>query len=295
MPATLDELVEACKAVTAQGNGSVYGVGFTSSSPLSRWIEGVAEMSGATHMGYDYVNGVFDFSSWKPVIESAAKLYADGSVLPGSETQGVDNSRALFAQGAFAVWGNASQEAGVFTDQFPVAFDWGVAELPTMDGTVKGALSCTPNFGFTMLTSCENKDAAWEVIKYFSSEDFMKGYLEGGYLGRFEATADQLFTDYIRPQETGSHAACREAAVTGPAGGVAITGRPEFSLQVLPYTLEDLCAARHSDELTRADVTEVHIDYRQHGIGSESCCTTLPLCYRFEEKNFPFAFRLKIV
>ena len=88
---------------------------------------------------------------------------------------------------------------------------------------------------------------------------------------------------------------CREAAVTGPAGGVAITGRPEFSLQVLPYTLEDLCAARHSDELTRADLTEVHIDYRQHGIGSESCCTTLPLCYRFEEKNFTFAFRLKIV
>ena len=215
--------------------------------------------------------------------------------MPATLDELVEACKAVTAQGAFAVWGNASQEAGVFTDQFPVAFDWGVAELPTMDGTVKGALSCTPNFGFTMLTSCENKDAAWEVIKYFSSEDFMKGYLEGGYLGRFEATADQLFTDYIRPQETGSHADCREAAVTGPAGGVAITGRPEFSLQVLPYTLEDLCAARHSDELTRADVTEVHIDYRQHGIGSESCCTTLPLCYRFEEKNFPFAFRLKIV
>ena len=32
-----------------------------------------------------------------------------------------------------------------------------------------------------MLSSCENKDAAWEVIKYFSSEDFLKGYFEGGY------------------------------------------------------------------------------------------------------------------
>lgn len=181
IPSTLDELVTACKAVTDQGNGSMYGVGFTSSSPFTRWLEGVGEMSGATHWGYDYVNGVYDFSSWKPVLESAAKLFADGSVLPGSETQGVDNSRALFAQGAFVVWGNASQEAGVFTDQFPVEFDWGVAELPTVDGTVKGALSCTPNFGFSMLTSCEDKDAAWEVIKYFSSEEFMKGYLEGGY------------------------------------------------------------------------------------------------------------------
>lgn len=58
-------------------------------------------------------------------------------VLPGSENQGVDNSGALFAQGAFALWGNASQEAGVFTDQFPCSFDWGVAELPTLTGEVK--------------------------------------------------------------------------------------------------------------------------------------------------------------
>ena len=109
-------------------------------------------MSGATPGGYDYANGVYDFSSWKEIVEEAAKLYADGSVLPGSENQGVDNSRALFAQGAFALWGNASQEAGVFTDQFPCSFDWGVAELPTLTGEVKGALSCSPNGGYVMLS-----------------------------------------------------------------------------------------------------------------------------------------------
>ena len=182
VPNTLDGLVEAAAAVTANGGGTTYGVGFTSSSPLSRWLEGVATMSGATYRGYDYTTGTYDFSSWKPVIESAAKFYTDGSVLPGSETQGVDNSRALFAQGAFAIWGNASQEAGVFTDQFPIeSFEWGVAELPTVTGEVTGALEMTPNFGFAMLTNSDCKDQAWEVIKYFSSEDFMKGYLEGGY------------------------------------------------------------------------------------------------------------------
>lgn len=181
IPSTLSELVELCSTVTEQGNGSIYGVAFTSSSPFSRWLEGVGQMSGATYNGYDYTTGTYDFSSWKEVVETAAQLFTDNSVLPGSETQGVDNSRALFAEGTFAVWGNASQEAGVFTDQFPVSFDWGVAELPTLDGEVSGALSCTPNFGFALLSSCENKDAAWEVISYFSSEEFMKGYLEGGY------------------------------------------------------------------------------------------------------------------
>jgi len=181
IPSTLAEVVELCKAVTDNGNGDYYGVGFTSSGPFGRWLQGIGEKSGYNYLGYDYTTGSYDFSDWKPLLETASKFYTDGSVLPGSETQGVDNGRALFAQGSFAVWGNASQEAGVFTNQFPCDFEWGVAELPTMDGEVKGALSCTPNFAFTMLSSCENKDVAWEVIKFFSSEDFLKGYFEGGY------------------------------------------------------------------------------------------------------------------
>ena len=181
VPTTLSDLVTAAKAVTKAGNGSSYGVGFTSSSPFSRWLEGVGELSGYNHGGYDYKTGKYDFSQWKDLLETAAKLYTDGSVLPGSETQGVDASRALFAQGSFAFWGNASQEVGVFTEQFPCSFDWGVAALPTMTGTVKGALNMTPNDGYAMLSSCKNKDAAWKVIEYFSSEDFLKGYLEGGY------------------------------------------------------------------------------------------------------------------
>ena len=180
VPSTLGELVEAAKAVTENGGGTVYGVGFTQNG-FGRWLEGIGEMSGYNHMGYDYVNGVFDFSEWKPLLETAAEIYASGSVLPGSENQGVDNNRALFAQGSFAIWGNASQEAGVFTDQFPCDFEWGVAELPTMDGEVKGALPCTPNFAWVMLTSAEDKDACWDVISYFSSEEFLKGYFEGGY------------------------------------------------------------------------------------------------------------------
>lgn len=178
IPDTLEGVVELAKAATT---GDTYGVGFTSSSAFSRWLEGVGEMSGCTHDGYDYTTGTYDFSSWKDLLNTAAEFYTDGSVLPGSETQGVDSSRALFAEGSFAIWGNASQEAGVFTDQFPCDFDWGVSELPTMTGEVEGALSYSPNLGYAMLSSCENKDAAWEVISYFSSEDFLKGYFEDGY------------------------------------------------------------------------------------------------------------------
>jgi multiple sugar transport system substrate-binding protein len=180
VPDTLEGMVEAAAKITENGNGSYYGVGFTNGG-FGRWLEGIGEMSGYNHQGYDYTTGTFDFSEWQELLELAAQFYANGYVLPGSETQGVDNNRALFAQGSFCFWGNASQEAGVFTDQFPCDFDWGVSELPTMDGTVKGALNCTPNFGWVMLSSAVDKDAAWEVIEFFGSEEFLKGYYEGGY------------------------------------------------------------------------------------------------------------------
>lgn len=178
IPKTLQEFVDLAKAATTD---STYGIAVTSSSPFSRWLEGVGNMSGALHYGYDYTTGTYDFSSWKELLETASQIIKNGSSLPGSETQGVDNSRALFAQEAFALWGNASQEAGVFTDQFPCDFEWGVAELPTLTGEVKGAHSYSPNGGYVMLSSSKDKDAAWEVISYFSSEEFLKGYFEGGY------------------------------------------------------------------------------------------------------------------
>lgn len=179
-PDTLDGVVALAKKITEDGAGKTYGVGFTSSVPFNRWIEGTCETSGIYR--YDYKNGKFDFDGYKPVIEKANQFFQDKSVLPGSVSQGVDAMRAQFAEGSFGIWGNASQEAGVFTDQFPITkFDWGVASVPTLDGEVKGALTIQPQKGYMMLSSSKHKDAAWEVIKYFSSEDFLKGYLEGGY------------------------------------------------------------------------------------------------------------------
>lgn len=179
-PGTLDEVISLSKDITDKGENKIYGIGFTQSVPFIRWIEGTCETSGIYR--YDYKNGKFDFSGYKPIIEKCNKFFTDNSVFPGSTSQGVDAMRAQFAEGNFAIWGNASQEAGVFTEQFPIdKFEWGVANVPTLEGEVKGALTTRPQKGYMLLSSSKNKDAAFEVIKYFSSEEFMKGYLEGGY------------------------------------------------------------------------------------------------------------------
>jgi multiple sugar transport system substrate-binding protein len=93
----------------------------------------------------------------------------------------IDPSRVQFAEGKVAMEGNASQEATVFTEQFPAKMEWGVAQLPTLDGTIKGAESCSPNNGWMMSASTKDAQKAWKVISYFGSEKILKGYLEGGY------------------------------------------------------------------------------------------------------------------
>jgi multiple sugar transport system substrate-binding protein len=176
IPKTLDDYTAMAQTITDNGNGNYYGIGFTSSSPFERLLEMVGEVSGIYR--YDYVNGKFDFSGYKDLIEKGQQLVK--AAYP--DQQGVDNMRALFAQGSFALWSNASQEAGVFTQQLPITdFEWGVAEVPSMTGEIKGALEITPSKGYGLIRTSSNKDAAWKVISYFQSEDFLKGYLESGY------------------------------------------------------------------------------------------------------------------
>lgn len=178
IPKTLDEYIDMAKKITEDGNGEYYGIGFTSSSPFERQLEMMAQVSGIYY--YDYANGKFDFSGYKEILEKGKRFIDEEIAYP--DQQGVDNMRALFAEGEFALWGNASQEAGVFTSQLPIEdFEWGVAEVPSLDGEIKGALQTTPSKGYAIMSSSEHPDEAWKVIQYFQSEEFLKGYLENGY------------------------------------------------------------------------------------------------------------------
>lgn len=229
LPTTLQELVDTAAAVTAAGNGNFYGIATCSSAQFERWLEGICNKSGIYH--YDYKNGRFDFSGYAEPIKLAQKFFSDGSMFPGSNTQGVDAMRAQFANGTFAIWGNASQEAGVFTDQFPITeFEWAVGELPSMDGNAYGTVDSRPQKGLHMFSSCKNQDAAWEVVKYLNSEDFVKGYVEHGYalpLSEYMASVVDMskigrLADFASVSYEGLYPAVPSVSVAGDPYAVAL-------------------------------------------------------------------------
>jgi multiple sugar transport system substrate-binding protein len=180
VPKKISELPAVSKAITEAGNGEFYGIIFPGASgPFERWLEHSAEMSGITL--YNYKEGKFDFTGFKPYLEMVRQLFADNSVFPGSASMKIDPVRVQFSEGHVGIHANASQEATVLTEQFPAKIEWGVAQLPTLDGEIRGKEACSPNTGWMMSGSTEHTKEAWEVIEYFGSENVLKGYFEGGY------------------------------------------------------------------------------------------------------------------
>lgn len=144
-----------------------------------------------------------------------------------------------------------------------------------------------PRFGIHMSMPRE-----FDRVMYYGygPHDSYADKRQASYKGLFTDRVDQMFTDYMVPQENGSHYGCEYVALEKDTDGkqcrLEITGEPLFSFQVLEYTTEELAEKTHNTQLCKSGRTEVYLDYKQNGIGSESCCTAMNAEYEFTEREF---------
>ncbi|MBQ4606290.1 MAG: DUF4981 domain-containing protein, partial [Clostridia bacterium] len=137
-----------------------------------------------------------------------------------------------------------------------------------------------------------------EQMRYFGYGP-MESYSDkrlAARLGEFGTTVTDNYEPYVRPQENSSHADCGWARVTTVAGhGFLFTAETPFSFNASHYTPEQLTRTRHHYELVPNKETTVIIDYKQSGIGSNSCGPALDRKYHFNEKDFTFTMSVKPV
>jgi beta-galactosidase len=93
-----------------------------------------------------------------------------------------------------------------------------------------------------------------------------------GRVGRWEAPLDELFTPYVRPQESGGRADVRWMRLRDAAGrGVRITLDVPRQVSATRYRAGDLAAATHHPELVPRPGAIVHLDAAHRGLGTASC------------------------
>ena len=115
-------------------------------------------------------------------------------------------------------------------------------------------------------------------------------------LGTHSATAEEMDTPYLFPQDHGGRGGCTSLDLgrpgdTGPTLG--FTAADPFAFSLLRYDQERLTAATHRHHLVPdPERLHLHLDHRVRGLGSASCGPPLPP--RYEVAVEPFAFSLTL-
>lgn len=112
--------------------------------------------------------------------------------------------------------------------------------------------------------------------------------------GKFHETVDSLFEDYIRPQENGSRWDVDYVELWGRECKLSAVSRKPFSFNASRYSQEELAKKAHSYELAPSGHVILCLDYRQDGIGSNSCGPEPEEAYQFLEEEFLFSFGLRV-
>ena len=155
---------------------------------------------------------------------------------------------------------------------------------------VEEAAPYLPRFGIRLFLAEDIRHLTY--FGYGPYESYIDAH-RASHMGRFVSTVEEQAEPYIRPQEQGNHHACTFAELTAPDGtGLRAEGRPCFDFSALPYSAEELEAAPHRYDLPSSSGTVWSLDYRQSGIGSNSCGPALAEAYRLGEKAFTFAVQL---
>ncbi len=177
------------------------------------------------------------------------------------------------------------------------------------EGTITARMHVTKNSEFPMLPRFGIRMILREDMRnvnYIGMGPY-ESYIDkhhASWHGSFSASIDAMHEDYIMPQENGSHFDCSYVQISSlgendsktdmAAHSITVTSALPFSMNASPYTAEELTNAAHNYELPESDKSVLCIDYRQNGIGSNSCGPELDEKYRFDEDEWEFGFTMHV-
>jgi multiple sugar transport system substrate-binding protein len=193
-PATYSEFRQFAQQITENVPGT-YGLIFGDKFPWVWWMNCTVPAMGAGSYYFDFATGRYNFN--QPGIQQAMQLLldmkSDGSITPGTTTLTDDDARQQFSFGTAGMIIGGSWNPGVFNDQFQSTEDWETAELPFPDSGPAGRFVQGIGDRYTVSAASQNKEAAWQVMRYFYSVPIMtEMYTRGmGVMGVAAANTGQ--------------------------------------------------------------------------------------------------------
>lgn len=157
----------------------------------------------------------------------------------------------------------------------------------TLNGDVREDTYWLPRLGFEFVlpktSSCFEYFGRGPVQSYCDM-------CHGSKVGLYKSDSSKEYVNFIRPQEHGNHIDTKRLLI----GDMEFTTDNQFEFSVSDYGYEILNNANHTDELKKDGFVHLRIDYKNSGLGSNSCGPALQEKYRLKEKSIRFAFRVSV-
>ena len=132
-----------------------------------------------------------------------------------------------------------------------------------------------------------------EYVGYGPTESYLDKH-HATALGRYKTTPEINHVPYLKPQENGSHYGCTEVKVANSADCFIVQSHTPFSMNVSPYSQEELGSKKHQYDLEKSGSTILCVDYKMSGVGSNSCGPALKEQYRLNETEWDWSILLQI-
>ena len=144
-----------------------------------------------------------------------------------------------------------------------------------------------PRFGFDFKLPKTSKDFCYFGFGPYESYSDMHN---GSKISFYESNSEKEYVPYVRPQEHGNHFGTKMLKI----GNMMFESKNRFEFNVSDYSTEALYKAEHTNELKKDGFVHLRVDYKDSGLGSNSCGPALEEKYRLAEKEFEFSFSIKI-
>lgn len=183
-PTTVAEMVEYSIKITEElGSEGIYGFALPLANPRTGFQRGITNMvlldGNPVYEGFDFAQGKYDFTAYKPYIEALAEIWAADAAFPGCESLQIDPLRTQFADGKIGMYMTYNHsEYGVYTQQFPTDVNWQYAQLPVLGDTITGSQKLTAGTWYAMSTNCPDPEKGWRVLSALYDLDNLISYYE---------------------------------------------------------------------------------------------------------------------
>lgn len=179
-PATVEELEEDSKKITAVGKGEFYGfcVPMKSNEAIGRFTDNLSAVSHLTgEAAFDWEKGSFDFMKQKKALQLLINMKTEKVLYPDSLYCDIDLARAKFAQGKIGMMIDGNWMVGVYgNNEIKCNIDWDSAPIPVFDGYDRYKSYISYDMAKLISANSINPTKAWHFIRYLieNQSEFVK-------------------------------------------------------------------------------------------------------------------------